>query len=145
VSWQEPAREEATSLPERDILLYTALALLIRIAVQRATRARLGENSLDAASRERAFAVHLCQLVLDGLSTPAPPWAIASQAIALSAERLEYRSPTLPCSTDLPDLLAGPGDTSPHDPCGRVEVYAAAGEVAEELGRAAPVPAFAHD
>lgn len=144
LAWQEPALDEET-LPKIDALLYAALASLVRVAAQRAIRARLGDYSVDAAYRERAFAAHLCQLMLDTLSAPSPPWSVISHVLALSVERLEYRSPVVPRFSELPDQLTGQDDTWQHNPLGLVVVYIAAGEVAEELGRAAPVASYAHD
>jgi tetratricopeptide (TPR) repeat protein len=145
LAWQDPDQSDEVPLSELDALLYTALAGLVRMAVQRAIRARLGDNSVDVAYRERALAAQLCRLILETLSISSPPWAIISQALTLTADALEYRSPSLLRFTDLPDLLTAQGDTPPHRPLGLIEVYTAVGEVAEELGRVAAVPAFAHD
>ncbi len=145
LAWQDPDQSDEVPLAELDALLYTALAGLVRIAVQRAICARLGNNSVDVAYRERAFAAQLCRLILETLSTSSPPWAIISQALTLTAAALEYRSPSLLRFTDLPDLLTAQGDTPLHRALSLIEVYTAVGEVAEELGRVAAVPAFAHD
>ena len=145
LAWQEPLLGEETLLPKIDALLYAALASLVRVAVQRAIRGRLADGSLDAAYRERAFAAHLCQLVLDTLSTPSPPWSVIAHVLSLSAESLEYRSPVLPRFSELPDQLTDQSDAGQHNPFGLVVLCFAAGEVAEELGRAAPVASYAHD
>ncbi len=142
LAWHEPGPDEETPLIELDPLLSTALAYLVRIAVQRARLARLEANYVNTAYRERAFAAHLCRLLLEALSYPSPPWAAARQVLTLSAETLEYRSPSLPRFTDLPSERS---DSSPRSPLGLVEVYSAVGEVAEELGRVAATPAYAHD
>jgi len=140
--WQHAQTQEEPLVTELDAVLFTTLASLIRIAVGRALLARLGGSALDVAYRQRAFAAFLCQRVLDTLSVPTLPWAIVEQVAVHSAETLEYAAPTLP---RLPDLPLQPGAPSLHSPLSRIEIYAAAGEVAEELGRAAPVLAYARD
>ncbi len=145
LAWQGADQGDEAPPAELAPLLYMALAYLVRIAVQRAILAHLEGSYIDAAYRERAFAAHLCRLVLDSLSTHSLPWAAVQQALTLSAERLAYRSPSLPRLTDLPDMLTERSDPSPRSPLALVEVYVAAGEVAEELGRVATAPAYAHD
>jgi transcriptional regulator with XRE-family HTH domain len=125
---------------ELDVVLFTTLSFLIRIAAERALLARLGENSLDAAYRQRAFAASLCQMVLDTLSAPTLPWTIVEQASTLSADTLTYSAPALPSLPDEPIRLL-----SPRGPVSQIEIYMAAGEVAEELGRAAPTSSYAQD
>lgn len=141
LAWQEPGTNEAPFF-EIDSLLSTAIACLVRIAIQRARLARLNAHSVHVAYRERAFAAHLCRLLLETLSLPSPPWEAARQALTLSAETLEYRSPSLPLFTD---SLSKRSESSPHGTPGLVEVYVAAGQVAEELGRVATTPAYTHD
>jgi tetratricopeptide (TPR) repeat protein len=140
LGWQSPDEQAQTPL-ELDTILYAALALLIRISVQRALLARLDGNYIDAAYRERAFAAYLCRQVLDTLSSPSLPWPLIQQALNSSADTLEYRPPTLPHLTDMP--LAFSDASSPHSPLSQVEVYFTVGEVAEELGRTAAL--YTHD
>ena len=142
LAWHEPGPNEKVPLFEIDSLLSTTIACLVRIAIQRARLARLEAHSMHVAYRERAFAAYLCRLVLETLSLPSPAWEAARQALTLSAEKLEYRSPSLPLFTKLPsDRSKSP----PRSAMGLVEVYIAAGEVAEELGRVATTPVYAHD
>lgn len=141
LAWREPVLAEEIPLLHIDALLYAALASLVRVAARRTAQARLRNDSVDEAYRERAFAAHLCQLMLDTLATPSPPWSVIPHILNLSVERMEYRSPVLPRFSELP----GQSDASQHNPLGLVVVYFAAGEVAEELGRAAPVASYAHD
>jgi tetratricopeptide (TPR) repeat protein len=142
LAWHEHEPDENASLPELNSLLSTAIAYLVRIAVQRARLARQEAHSVHVAYRERAFAAHLCRMVLESLSLSSPAWEAARQALALSAETLEYRSPSLPDFTDLPLERS---KSSTRSGLGVVEVYVAAGEVAEELGRVATTPDYAHD
>jgi transcriptional regulator with XRE-family HTH domain len=127
--------------PDLSPMLYTALAYLIRIAIRRALLARLEEGHIDRAYRARAFAAFLCQQVLDTLADASPPWDIIQQTLTTSAEELEYRPPVLP---HLGSALAEAGDVPPQDALTLVELLVAAGEVAEELGRAAPTSSYAH-
>jgi tetratricopeptide (TPR) repeat protein len=142
LAWHEPGPNEEAPLFEIDSLLSTAIACLVRIAIQRARLAHLNAHAVHVAYRERAFAAHLCRLLLETLSLPSPLWEAARQALTLSAETLEYRSPSLP---PFIDALSKRSESSPHGTPGLVEVYVAAGEVAEELGRVATTPAYTHD
>lgn len=141
LSWQEP--DERNEIPpELDSILYVALAALIRIAHERVNVVRLEGSSLDGAYRERAFAAYLCQQVLETLSIPSLPWATIRQAVNMSAETLTYQAPSLPRLTELASEFS---ETSPHRLLRQVEMYFAAGEVAEELGRTTPLPSYAQD
>jgi len=131
-----------TATAELDTLLYMALACLVRVSVKRAILARLEGSSLDVAYRQRAFAAYLCQQVLDTLANPSLPRALIQQAVTISADTLAYRSPSLP---RLIEIATDGSDSSPRSPLSLIEVYIAMGEVAEELGRVAPVPSYAHD
>jgi tetratricopeptide (TPR) repeat protein len=125
-----------------DTQLYVALACLVRVSVQRAILARLEGSSLDVAYRQRAFAAYMCQQVLDTLANPSLLRALIQQAVTVSADTLAYRSPSLPRLIETaPDV----SDSSPRSPLSLVKVYIAMGEVAEELGRVAPVSSYAHD
>jgi len=133
-------REEHSA--ELDHILYLALAYLIRAAVQRAALARHEGNFLDMAYRERAFAAYLCQQVLETLANPSPPWELVRQTHAHSLDSTPYRTPAPP---HIDDISTGSGVLSPRSTRSLVDIYYAAGEVAEELGRAALVPSYAHD
>jgi hypothetical protein len=77
----------------------------------------------------------------DALGEAAFPWTLLQAALSLQAERSIDGPPALP---RLPDLTEdAPAFRSRL--LGRVEVYCAAGEVAEELGRAATSSDDAHD
>jgi hypothetical protein len=104
--------------------------------------ARREEKGLDVAYRERAFAAYWCQEILNTLAIPSLPWPVIAQVVNSSAETMEYRSPTLP---HLNDQLAESTVDAPRSLTSLVEVYFAAGEVAEELGRTATVSDYAHD
>jgi transcriptional regulator with XRE-family HTH domain len=120
--------------------IYVALAYLVRAFIQRAALARLSGHD-DTALRERALAAHLCQQTLDALGEPAFPWALLQAGLSLQAERSTEDAPALP---RLPELTEdAPAFRSRL--LGRVEVYCAGGEVAEELGRTAPSSNDAHD
>ncbi len=83
----------------------------------------------------------LCQQALDALGEPAFPWALLQAGLPLQAERSTEDAPALP---RLPELTEdAPAFRSRL--LGQVEVYCAAGEVAEELGRTASSPDDAHD
>ena len=142
LGWQHPGERDEVPSPEIETSLYGALSSLIRISLERAILAQLEGSALDVAYRERAFAVSLCQQVLEMLSIPSLPWAVIQHAVHMSAETLEYRSPDLPHFTEMPPQFS---NTSPHRLLSQVEVYFAAGEVAEELGRASLMQHYAHD
>jgi transcriptional regulator with XRE-family HTH domain len=120
--------------------IYVALAYLVRSLIQRATLARLSGHD-DTALRKWALAAHLCQQTLDALGEPAFPWALLQAGLSLQAERSTEDAPALP---RLPELTEDAPAFRSRLP-GRVEVYCAAGEVAEELGRTAPSPDDARD
>jgi hypothetical protein len=127
-----------TALNEATI--YVTLSYLVRASIQRATLARLSGDA-QMASRERALATHLCQHTLDGLGEPSITWALLEVAVSLQEKR-SIDGPAL-----LPYLPEAEEDAPAFRPRlrGRVEVYWAAGEVAEEFGRAANSPDEAHD
>lgn len=140
LGWQE-AGSKADIFHELDVTnLYVALSCLIRIAVQRAVLARL-DGYVDTASRERVIASYLCQRVLDSVSENSLPWTVIRYALAPQSDGLAYSSPSLP---RLPDL-ADADEVILRSSLDQVEVYFAAGEVAEELGRAATSLEYSHD
>ncbi len=119
--------------------IYTALAFLIRIAVQRAMLGRLG-GYVDTAFRERALAAYLCQEVLNSFAESFLPWVLIQNIGTLNADSISYQPPSLP---KLPELEDG-HKASPHSTISQIEVYYAAGEVAEELGRVTTEKDYAH-
>jgi tetratricopeptide (TPR) repeat protein len=140
VSYQDTLKHETASAAPHDATIYVALAYLVRAFIQRATLVRLSGDD-DKALQERALATHLCQRVLDALSEAVFPWTLLQAALSLQAERSIDGPPALP---HLPNLTEdAPAFRSRL--LGRVEVYCAAGEVAEELGRTATSSDDAHD
>ncbi len=115
--------------------IYIALAYIVRASIQRALLARLSGQDI-IASQARTLASYLCQQALDALGEPAFLWTLLSADPQGQAERPIGDEAALPRLPELPD-------DAPHfRPLlpGRVEVYCVAGEVAEELGRAALSP-----
>jgi hypothetical protein len=137
LGWQEPPD---ISLPEQDVLLYTTLAYLIRMSIQRAVLARLDGHG-DTAFRARARAVQLCQQVLDTFLESTLPWSVLQKAGTLPAEKFVRQSLSLP---RLPNQTT-PSDPFPRSPISKSEMYLAVAEVAEELGRVATNRAFARE
>src|SRR5579883_247263 len=137
LDWQDPLGH-AEITPDVESSIYRALALLIRIPVQRAVLARLQGQAVDVAYRNLALAASLCQQVLETLSTEAIPWTVIQQALHLSAETLDYRSISLPHFSE-------PLRPSPRCALSLSEVYFAAAEVAEELGRTSPTIGYERD
>lgn len=133
--WQDtPTHAVASAVPD-DGTLDVALGFLARIFIQRAKLARWMGNE-EMARRERAFATHIYQRALDALREPVFPQAILQPILTLQAEQEEDGRPAL---SGLPD----PPDDAPASPSrlpGWVEVFRAAGEVVEELGRTATSP-----
>ncbi len=135
-------KHPSSSSPAEEIqgIIYTALAYRIRIATLRATIARI-TGFADTAIRERSFATYLCQMVLESLAQPEFSWKIVNDAMSLSLTNLSSHIPALPPLPKLsllemqerwqPGLLA--------------EVFFAAGEIAEEIGRAASSEEYASE
>lgn len=122
-----------------NVQIYTALAFLIRIAIQRAVLGRLG-GYIDTAFRERALAAYLCQEVLNSFTENSLPWVLIQNIRILQADTIPYQPPSLP---KLPELTNG-YKASPHAMISQIEVYYSAGEVAEELGRVTTEKDYAH-
>lgn len=138
ILWQD-AFVDTSELPtEVETFIFTALAYLIRVYTHRAAFARVG-GYIDTANRERSLAAHLCQQVLDTFSAHTSPWTLVQDAIHIPMPSLIYQSSSLP---RLPDLQMQRGI---HNDIIRVELFFAAGELAEELGRAATTNEYAHD
>ncbi len=139
ISWHN-APDQKESREQQNAIIYEALAHLLRVFILRASLARLrGQDS--NALRERTYATDLCQRILDVLAQPAFSWKLAQEILAQQIERSLPASPALP---NLPDLHLDT-TTFHKDFPGLVEMYCAAGEVAEELGRAADAPAYRRD
>jgi transcriptional regulator with XRE-family HTH domain len=136
--WQGKAAGNYAAPERRAPLIFVALASLVRVHLQRARIARAGGHK-DTARRERILASSLCQEVLDALGNPSSLERL-TQWLSLQNDLLYSRDPVLP---PMPGRQAAfSGDNTAR---GRVELYLAAGEVAEELGQATTDPDFPHD
>ena len=140
MSWQEPSNGTETASVELDPAAYIALAYLIRVYVERAALARQGGYT-DTAYREQTMAAYLCQKTLGLSFDEVVSWSHLQDAVSMDAERLVHRSPSLP---HFPMQVASADIASPG-PTGQVEIFYAAGTVAEELGRAATSQGYASD
>lgn len=138
ILWHDALTDMDKPPAELEAIIYTALAYLIRVFVQRAAFARLGGYT-DTAKRERSLAAHICQQVLDTFSAQAFPWTLVHDMVQIPMSSLVYQSPSLP---RLPDL---PIQRETCNPIIQVELYFAAGDVAEELGRTATTHEYALD
>jgi len=137
--WQQTARAAGDYPEQVDGSIYTSLAYLMRVFVQRAALARLSGYA-ETALRERSLVAHLCQDLLDMLCGRTLPGKFIANALSARVDRLASHSPSLP-------LLPAQQDVSRnglHSPVSQVEVYFVAAEVAEELGRAAAGQEYAH-
>ncbi len=123
---------------EVEILLYTALAYLIRVAAQRAAIARLSGYA-DTAARECSIAAFLCQQVLDTLVEPAFPWTLAHDVAMMKDRTFTTSIQSLP---RIPDAALNTDLLLRHD-ASRSVVLFATGEVAEMLGHAATEGTYA--
>jgi tetratricopeptide (TPR) repeat protein len=125
---------------QQDSIIYSALGQLLKINIQRAILLRLRRQFTNAL-RERISAAYLCQLILNTLAEPNLSSTIAQQILAKQSVQSMPASPPLPY---LPELQF---DTTTFNPrfSGLIEIYSAAGEVAEELGRTATTTSFRQD
>ncbi len=138
LNWQETSGVPGASPAELDNIPYIALAYLISIYRQRATLARLSGHK-ETSLRESQFMSYLCQEVLDAFSQPVFPWTMLANTLSMRTDASGFTPPILP---RLPGLEEASRNVL-HSPISQVEVYFAAGEVAEELGRAAEEHSFA--
>ncbi len=128
------------SEPQQDSIIYAALGLLLKISIQRAILARLrGQQS--SALKERMSAAYLCQHILDALLEPVLSPKVVPQILAKQSFHSMLDSPSLP---RLPKLHVESTAFQPRF-TGLVEIYGAAGEIAEELGRTATSSDFRHE
>jgi transcriptional regulator with XRE-family HTH domain len=139
LAFQEPPGNSDTPTASLDSIIYLAMAYLVRIFVQRAMLARLGGYG-DTSYRERALASFICLQVFDTFYESSFPISLISGVLYLQADTLAYRASALP---SLPD--SGNAKKVLRSPISQVEVYFAAGELAEELGRSAKTPDYALD
>jgi tetratricopeptide (TPR) repeat protein/transcriptional regulator with XRE-family HTH domain len=139
IRWDE-VFTQAGSEAQQDSLIYAALGQLLKIHIQRAALARLrGQKS--TALRESISAVYLCQHVLAALVEPVLSPELVQQILARQSDH------SMPDSPSLPHLPALHLESTTFNPrfTGLVEIYCAAGEVAEELGRTATSSKYRHD
>ncbi len=137
---QDSTVNSDTSSANVDVMIYLALAYLIRVFTQRSILARLGKYQ-DTSLRERSLASFLCEQVIDTFYENSFPQSMIGRVLFLQDNSLVYRVPALP---GFPDL----GDDAKKvlsSPISHVEVYLAVGEFAEELGRVASSPDYAFD
>ena len=137
--WQKDATGSADG-DNRAHILYIALASLVRVHTRRSLLARL-HNQADTTLRERVLASTFCSEALEALRDGAFPPEQLTRLLASQSGPLGSRDPTLP---RVPTSQANP-TKSVDIALGQVELYLAAGEVAEELGRAAVSEDYAHD
>lgn len=123
---------------EVEVLLYTALAYLIRVTVQRATIARLAAYT-ETATREYSIAAHLCQQVLDTFVEQAFPWKLVHNVAVTKYRTFSAQVPSLP---HIPEAALHAETPLWHD-ASRSVVLFAAGEVAEMVGHTAIEGAYA--
>lgn len=140
IGWQDSLTAYNPQVPQVEYILYTALAYLPRIAIQRAIAARLSGYN-DTADRERFLAMHLCQYILDTLALPNISWDVVQNALKISGSSTMRHSLSLP---RLPESVFTQKNTVTLS-LGKLEVYYMAGEVMEELGRTATSPTYARD
>ena len=146
MNWQYLLNDTYAS-DEVDTIVYVALAYLIRTYTQRSMLARLdGYN--DTALRERVLATNLCQQVLDTLSESTIPWTLVHTIINSPLDGLTKQLAFLPRLGTLPNFISNQpsqSDDLPHSLVSYIEVYFAAAEMAEELGRTATTEDYATD
>ena len=130
--------DTAYPTPELEILLYTALAYLIRVAAQRATIARLNEYE-NTAERECSVATYLCQQVMDTLVKPTFPWALIQEVATLKQGSIVSHTRELP---RIPEVVRHSNVAMRQDRTRSVVLFAL-GEVAEVLGDAATQASYA--
>lgn len=129
LGWEPDATYPASEL---EIMLYTALAYLIRVAAQRAAIAQMNAYT-DTAERERSVATYLCEQVVDTLVKPNFPWTLIHEIATFKEGSIVSRDQTLP---RIPEFALN-SNVSLRQDITRSVVLFALGEVAEVLGYAA--------
>jgi transcriptional regulator with XRE-family HTH domain len=127
-------QENHASGPEDKILLYTALAYLVRVRVQRAEQARI-DGSDSTGQRELALAASLCQLLLDAMSDEQSLWSLLQQVQVFRGPAPLTSSPALPRLTE--GMLK-----NELNPLIQAEVYQATGQLAQEMAKTATEEGF---
>ncbi|MBV9614934.1 MAG: helix-turn-helix transcriptional regulator [Ktedonobacteraceae bacterium] len=137
LSWNGTAIDTGISSTDLEVVLYTALSSLVSVYVQRAAVARL-EGYSDTALRDRARAALLCQSTLDTLTNPELLHPLLQNTPVLEDVDM-YRVQALP---RLPDATK---NRLSQNPISLAALFFAAGEMTEELGRAATTTTYASD
>ncbi|GAC1357268.1 MAG: hypothetical protein NVSMB44_02550 [Ktedonobacteraceae bacterium] len=137
MGWQGNPSAFTTLSTEQQIILYTALAYLVRVFTQRAVLARVG-GYYDTATKERSLAIHVCEQTLESLQKQELSWTVVRDATNLSGIPVSYHSPSLP---RLPDPFA----SQSYYPATAAEVYFSAAEISEELGRVSNSPDYTEE
>ncbi len=135
LGWQGASSESTPPSVDQKIILYTACAYFARVFTQRATLARMGEYS-DTAARERSLAISICQQILDSLQRQTFDWSLVHSTATLSGTSASYRSQALPRLLDSSLIVD-------QHPIILTEIYFAAGEISEELGKASTSSEYA--
>ncbi len=135
LGWEPDATYPVSEL---EIMLYTALAYLIRVAAQRAAIAQMNEY-IDTAERERSVATYLCKQVVDTLVKPNFPWTLIHEIATFKEGSIVSHDQTLPRIPE-PALHS---NVSLRQDITRSVVLFALGEVAEVLGHAATQEEYA--
>lgn len=130
LEWQLAFPDAALLTAPARTLLYTATAQLVHAHVQRASLARVAGYK-DTAARECAQAAAICQEVLNASAERSPSW----QWVETIQSNVVRGNPALPHIPAPPRVQEA--DEDDIEPAGLAEIYLAAGEVAEEMGRAA--------
>ena len=135
LGWEPDTKEPTT---EVEILLYSALAYLIRVSAQRAAVAQMNMYT-DTAERERSIATYLCEQVVDTLAKPTFPWPLVYKIATFKEGTVASRNSAIPRITD----AALYSDASSRHDITRSIVLFAIGEVAEVIGQATTQSDFA--
>lgn len=140
--WEEALAASHQPAQELVDILYTALAYLIRVFTQRAVFARLGGYK-ETAERELTVATQLCQQALDTLTATNISWNFIHDAAHIQMSQVVHNALSLP-RIPQPSAIFSKG-TKTFGASGKVELYFAAGEVFEELGRHATKQDYAQE
>ncbi len=131
MEWQE---SEANVSEEKETMLYTALAYLVRLQVQRAEHARMsGDESMG--QRKLVQAAMLCQMMLDTLNDQERLWTLLQQIQMFRGSPPLASSPALPRLTE--EMLK-----AEHSPFMYAEICRATGQLAQEMAKAASEDGF---
>ncbi len=139
VKWNDGHIQEE-SVDQQDSTIYVALGQLLKIYIQRAILARLRGQESNAL-KERISTSYLCQHMLDALIEPVLTPKLVRQILAKQSIQTMPDSPSLP---RLPELHLESTTFHPRL-IGLIEMYCAAGQIAEELGRTAASSDYRHD